>query len=116
MKISVRRAAAMARKDLLHIIREPRNLFLVTAAPAFLLVLLANVFSFGVAQFDLAVLDLDGTQLSRRYVASLTSDEDWILGDSEHHFSVYTEKDSLAINGIFGCASSWSQREFKRPG
>jgi ABC-2 type transport system permease protein len=71
---------AIVRKEMLHILRDPRNLFLVTVSPAFLLFLLAYIFSFDVDQLTLAVLDLDRTSLSRRYVANLTSDEDLALG------------------------------------
>jgi ABC-type multidrug transport system permease subunit len=84
------------RKDLLHIIREPRNLFLVTVAPAFLLVLLANIFTFGVSQFNLAILDLDRTPLSRRYVASLTNDQDWTLVQAVQS---YEEIEPLLVGG-----------------
>jgi len=78
--MSLRRTTAIVRKEMLHIIRDPRNLFLVTISPAFLLFLLAYIFSFDVSQLTIAVLDLDQTPLSRRYVTSLTSDQDLILG------------------------------------
>jgi ABC-2 type transport system permease protein len=77
--MSLRRMTAIFRKEVLHIVRDPRNLFLVTISPAFLLFLLAYVFSFDVDQLSLAVLDLDQTALSRRYLASLTSDQDLIV-------------------------------------
>ena len=77
--MSLRRMATIMRKEILHIVRDPRNLFLVTVSPAFLLFLLSNIFSFGITQFDLAVLDLDQTELSRRYLATLTSDPDLTL-------------------------------------
>jgi ABC-2 type transport system permease protein len=77
--MSLRRLVAITRKELLHIMRDPRNLFLVTISPAFLLFLLSNIFSFDVNQLDLAVLDLDRTDLSREYLANLTSDGDLIL-------------------------------------
>ncbi len=79
MALSLRRTLAIVRKEVLHIIRDPRNLFLVTVSPAFLLFLLSYIFSFEVDQQKLAVLDLDRTALSRRYLDSLTSDRDLIL-------------------------------------
>lgn len=78
--MSLHRTAAIVRKELFHICRDPRNLFLVMGSPAFLLFLLAYVFSFDVGPSSLAVLDLDGSPLSRRYVDSLVSDQDLILG------------------------------------
>lgn len=77
--MSVRRVIALVRKEMIHIVRDPRNLFLVTISPAFLLFLLSYIFSFDVSQLDLAVLDLDRTALSRQYVASLTNDQDLAL-------------------------------------
>jgi drug efflux transport system permease protein len=77
--MSPRRFTAILRKELLHIFRDPRNLFLVTVSPAFLLFLLGYIFSFEVTQLRLAVVDLDHTPLSRRYVAVLTDDQDFVL-------------------------------------
>jgi ABC-2 type transport system permease protein len=77
--MSLRRVTAIVRKEILHIVRDPRNLFLVTISPAFLLFLLSYIFSFEVSRLNLAVFDLDRTSLSRHYLASLTSDPDLIL-------------------------------------
>ena len=76
--MSIRRFLAIVRKELLHIARDPRNLFLVAFSPAFLLFLLSYVFSFDVTSIRLAVLDLDRSSLSRQYLASLTSGQDLI--------------------------------------
>lgn len=84
--MSVRRMAAVARKELLHIVRDPRNLFLVTVAPAFLLFLLSYIFSFEVTQIRLAILDLDRSPISRRYLASLTADRDLIIVQEVDHY------------------------------
>jgi ABC-2 type transport system permease protein len=74
--MSIRRLLAVVRKELLHIVRDPRNVFLVTLSPAFLLFLLSYVFSFDVGNIRLAVLDLDRSSLSRQYLASLTNGQD----------------------------------------
>jgi ABC-2 type transport system permease protein len=71
--------AAIVRKEMLHIIRDPRNLFLVTVSPAFLLLLLSNVFTYEVKHIKLAVLDQDRSSVSRQYVASLNSDQDLVV-------------------------------------
>jgi drug efflux transport system permease protein len=76
-----RRIVTIVRKEILHIVRDPRNLFLVTISPAFLLFLLSYIFSFDITQLNLAVLDLDHTPLSRRYLYSLTSDQDLALAN-----------------------------------
>jgi len=68
------RLLSMMRKEFHHITRDVRTLFLVTMAPALALFLLAQVFSQDVDHFDLAVLDQDRTDLSRRYVEDVISD------------------------------------------
>ena len=99
--MSLRRGAAMVRKEILHIVRDPRNLFLVTLSPAFLLFLLSYIFSFDFGQSHIAVLDLDRTSLSRLYIQSLTSDQDLILA-----FTVgsYEEIDPLLVSGEIDAA------------
>jgi ABC-2 type transport system permease protein len=87
---------AIVRKEMLHILRDPRNLFLVTISPAFLLFLLAYIFSFDVGQLSLAVMDLDRTHLSRRYLASLTNDGDLILA---YTVDGYQEIEPLLVAG-----------------
>lgn len=77
--MSWHRMTAVVRKEMVHIVRDPRNLFLVTISPAFLLFLLSYIFSFEVEHLELAVLDLDRTPLSRQYLATLTSDQDLVL-------------------------------------
>jgi ABC-2 type transport system permease protein len=94
--MSPRRTVAIVRKEILHIIRDPKNLFLVTISPAFLLLLLANIFSFDVKQLHLAVLDLDHTFLSRRYLSSLTSDQDIVLAETVTRFE---EIEPLLVRG-----------------
>jgi ABC-2 type transport system permease protein len=94
--MSLRRTVAIVRKELLHIVRDPRNIFLVTISPAFLLFLLAYIFSFDAGKLSLAVLDLDRTVLSRRYLASLTSDPDVTLA---HVVSGYEEIQQLLVGG-----------------
>ncbi len=72
--MSFHRLFAIARKEFHHVTRDVRTLFLVTIAPALLLLTLAYVFSFDADNFKLIVLDQDRTSLSREYVADLTSD------------------------------------------
>jgi len=71
--MSLRRTLAVALKELRHITRDARILFLVTVSPVFMLFTLAYVFSFDVDHADLAVMDLDRSSTSRDYVAGLTS-------------------------------------------
>ena len=72
--MSLHRLFAMARKEFHHVTRDVRTLFLVTVAPAILLVALAYVFSFDAEHAKVVVLDQDQSELSRQYIADLTSD------------------------------------------
>ncbi len=72
--MSLSRLLAIARKEFHHITRDWRTLLLVAVAPAFLLMMLAYVFAFDVDKFSVVVLDQDHTDVSRRYIADLTSD------------------------------------------
>ena len=74
--MSIHRLLAVARKEFRHITRDVRTSFLVTVAPAFLLITFSYVFSFDVEQVDVAVYDLDRTPLSREFIVTLTADGD----------------------------------------
>ena len=74
--MSIRRLLTITHKELCHIARDVRTIFLVTVAPAFLLVTFSYVFAFDVDRVDIAVQDLDRTPLSRALLASLTADGD----------------------------------------
>ena len=77
--MSLLRCLAIARKEVHHITRDRRILFLVIASPAILGFAFSYVFSYDVDQAGLALLDLDRTMLSRRYVNQITADGDlWI--------------------------------------
>ncbi|TEU10462.1 MAG: ABC transporter permease [Anaerolineales bacterium] len=88
--MSLHRTLAIMRKECLHIIRDPRTLFLVTLSPAFLLFTLTYVLTFDVQQVSYAVLDQDRSELSRRYVAGLVSEENVSLAG---YVSSYSEVD-----------------------
>lgn len=77
--MSICRLLAVARKEFRHIARDARILFLVTFAPAFLLVTLSYVFAVDVERVDIAVRDLDRTPLSRELVSALVADGDLLL-------------------------------------
>jgi ABC-2 type transport system permease protein len=74
--MSIRRLLAVARKEFRHITRDVRTIFLVTVAPAFLLITFSYVFALDVDRVDIAVRDLDRTPLSRALLATLTADGD----------------------------------------
>ena len=77
--MSIRRLLAVTFKEFRHITRDVRTSFLVTVAPAFLLVTFSYVFALDVDRVDVAVRDLDRTPLSREFIASLTADGDFVV-------------------------------------
>lgn len=99
--MSLSRALAIARKELRHIVRDPRLLFLVTIAPTLLAFTFSYVFSFDVQQAALAVLDLDRSALSRQLLNHLTAD-----GDFHVHSAVasFAEIDELLLRGTVEAA------------
>lgn len=76
---SPRRFRAILFKEFRHIVRDTRTLLLVTLAPAFLLLLLANIFAVESQEARFAVWDLDRSPYARRYLEALTADQDFTL-------------------------------------
>ena len=94
--MSLRRAFAIFRKELWHISRDPRILFLVAGSPVFLLVAFSYVFSFDLTHISFAVLDLDQTPTSREYVSTLSANGDYAI---KAYVASYTEADDLLLSG-----------------
>ena len=65
------RTWAVVRKEARHILRDRRAFFLVTISPVFLLLVMAYTFMVDIEHVAVAVMDRDGTPLSRRYIAGL---------------------------------------------
>jgi ABC-2 type transport system permease protein len=69
--ISPRRILAIARKELLHVQRDPRSLYLALAMPLVLVVLFGYGVSFDMDHLPVAVIDDDRTEASREIVEHL---------------------------------------------
>jgi ABC-2 type transport system permease protein len=67
-RLSLGRLLAVARKEVLHLRRDPRSLGMAFAVPAAMIVFFGYVISFDVEDIKLAVLDQDRTQRSRELV------------------------------------------------
>ncbi|MCY1023247.1 ABC transporter permease [Pyxidicoccus sp. MSG2] len=76
---TVGRILAMAGKEVLHIRRDIRTLYLALAMPVLLLVLFGFGISFDVDHLVLAVVDQDRTAQSRELVRNVTASEEFIL-------------------------------------
>jgi ABC-2 type transport system permease protein len=90
------RALSIARKELLHIVRDKRTLFMVFVSPAFTLMMLSYLFTWDVENFTLGIFDQDNSSLSRRYISSLTEDG---FFDARERVQSYAEADQLLLRG-----------------
>lgn len=63
--MNLRRTQAVARKEFLHIVRDPRSLYMALATPLLLLLLFGYALSLDVNQVPTVVYDLDQTSASR---------------------------------------------------
>lgn len=94
--MKIRKALSVMRKETWHIIRDRRTFFLVTISPVFLLITFAYAFYLKIEDVPLAVMDYDGTSLSRQYVNDLTSGKDF---DVRFYLSDYGDIERLLLQG-----------------
>ncbi len=73
------RTWAVVRKEARHIVRDRRTAILVTISPVFLLLVMAYTFMVDIENVAVAVMDRDGTNLSRRYIAGLVGTGDVLV-------------------------------------
>lgn len=66
---SLRRILAIAHKEVLHVVRDPRSLYLALGMPVVLLVLFGFGVSFDMDHLPLAVIDEDGSDASRSFAS-----------------------------------------------
>ncbi len=69
--MQMRNVAAIARKEVYHLIRDFRSLFLAFAIPIILILLFGYALSLDVDNVEVAVVDQDRTDLSRDFLQSL---------------------------------------------
>jgi ABC-2 type transport system permease protein len=67
------------RKEARHIMRDRRTFVLVTVSPVLLLLVMAYTFMVDIEDVAVAVMDRDGTQMSRRYLAGLGGTGDVLI-------------------------------------
>lgn len=91
--MSLKRFWAVVRKEYRHILREPRALWMVFLSPAFVLIALSTIFISTGGGVRLALWDGDRSLLSRQLVATLSSDDDFVVS----HVAGYGELDELLV-------------------
>ncbi len=102
------RTWAIIRKEGRHITRDRRSFFLVTISPVFLLLVMAYTFMVDIEHVAVAVMDRDGTPLSRRYLAGLGGTGDVLVryvaadyGDLERWLMTSQAKAALVVPAGF---------------
>ena len=98
--MSTRRFISVLVKEYRHILREPRTLWMVFLSPAFVLVTLSGIFTSGSGRVSLALWDQDHSALSRRFAATLSSDDDFTLA----YVLGYDEIESSLVDHRFDAA------------
>jgi ABC-2 type transport system permease protein len=84
---SLRRTWAMARKETLHIVRDPRSLGMAVAIPMLLLLLFGYALTLDVDRVPLIVWDQDQSQLSRDFVSRFTGSRYFSLRAGARNYS-----------------------------
>lgn len=79
---ALQRIRALAGKEIAHILRDPRSLWLGLGMPLMMLVLMGAGISFDLDRIPLAVVDRDQTEASRRLVRAFVADESFRLAAS----------------------------------
>src|SRR5581483_10870537 len=69
------RAAAIARKEAFHILRDPYTLTLALGLPIFMVVIYGLAIDFNIKNIRLATTDFDKTQASRRLIDTFSSSD-----------------------------------------
>ncbi len=102
--MNLRRTWAVIRKEARHIMRDRGTLILVTISPVLLLLIMAYTFMVDIDNVAVAVMDRDGTELSRRYIAGLGGTGDVLVryvaedyGQLEHWLMTSEAKAAIVI-------------------
>lgn len=95
------RILAIARKEFIHIRRDPRTIIAVLLLPVLELFLFAYALSFDVKNIPTAVLDQDGSAISRQYVDTFTHSKYFTivqrLGSMSEVDGVFDRSDARAV-------------------
>ena len=88
----MKRMLTIMRKELIHIIRDPKTLMLVIVMPVMMLVLLGYAVASDIEDIPLAVVDLSKSEASQRFI-----DRFWISGFFEITYYVENENEILEL-------------------
>lgn len=97
----MRRLWAIARKEMIHLRRDPRSLGAAVALPVALLLLYGFAVDFDLKNLPLAVVDLDHTQTSRRAIEAVSTIHGFrnvaALDSAEGSEEVFVRREAMAV-------------------
>ncbi|MFQ5720980.1 MAG: ABC transporter permease, partial [Candidatus Aminicenantales bacterium] len=82
-----RRILTLTKKEVLHIIRDPRSLYLALILPVALLILFGFAITFDLHHLPIGIVDQDRTSLSRDLISSLSSSEYFTIRFIKNNYS-----------------------------
>ena len=101
----------IAKKEFLHLFRDPRSLALMAILPVFLLILYGYAASFDVKNIPLAVLDQDNTRTSREYIDKFAHNGYFKLVENLSSSSQFADRlDSGRVKMILHLPPGFSQK------
>jgi len=94
--ISLRRLVAMARKETLHLLRDPRSLGLAFVLPALMVLAFGWIITFDIRFIPMAVYDEDRTSASRALADAFTASSYFVV---TRHLARYGDAEALIDRG-----------------
>jgi ABC-2 type transport system permease protein len=103
------RVVALARKEIIHILRDARVIYMALGLPVVMLFLFGFAISFDLDRLPVAVVDQDRSPASRRLIAALTSSDSFAVAarlddprEVEPYFRRFELKVALVIPKDYG--------------
>lgn len=102
LRASLRRILAIAHKEVLHVVRDPRSLYLALGMPIVLLVIFGFGVSFDMEHLPVAVIDEDRSELSRAFIARVFASGELELIDvpnldATHASGVFERREAIGV-------------------
>ena len=102
LRASLRRILAISHKEVLHVVRDPRSLYLALGMPIVLLVIFGFGVSFDMEHLPLAVIDEDRSELSRSFIARIFASGEFELIDvphldATHAVGVFERREAIGV-------------------
>jgi len=111
--MNTQRISALVKKELLRIIREPANLFLVFLFPVVLTLAFGAAFgamgSSGETKYTIGVVNLDSTPWSTAFIGNISESGVLIPQEYDDSVSAYTSLSEGEISGVVIIPSSFGE-------